>query len=81
MIVPISLYTIESVSTRSQDLCVSQAARTGTLKAFAIRATCAVPTLDITAPFAKIACAPRNTLVTYIFKIKYCNSLCIQILN
>ena len=37
--IPISLYTIESVCTRSQDLWVSQATRTGTLKAFAIKAT------------------------------------------
>lgn len=52
---PSSLYTIESVCTRSLDLCVSHATKTGTLKALAIRATCAVPTRDITAPLANIA--------------------------
>ena len=45
---PSSLWTMESVCTRSQNLYVSQQTKTGTLKAFATRAIWEVPTLDIT---------------------------------
>lgn len=55
---------MESVCASVDDLCISHATKTGTLKAFAISATCAVPTLDITAPLANIAWAPRMTLLT-----------------
>lgn len=52
---PNSLYTMESVCTRPHDLYVSHGTKTGTLKAFAIKATCAVPARDITAPLANTA--------------------------
>lgn len=55
---------MESVCARVENLYVSHATKTETLKAFAISVTCAVPTLDITAPLANIAWAPRMTLLT-----------------
>ena len=50
--------------TPSLNLYVSQQTRTGTLLAFAIMATIAVPALEYTAPLEKSAWAPRRTVVT-----------------
>lgn len=61
---PSSFDVMESSNTRSWNLYVSQQIMTGFSQVFAIIATPAEPTLDMTVPLDITAAAPRKTFVT-----------------